>query len=116
MKIIVPMTEKRLKSFTKSESCGIVRGLSVRVVKLSDGSLAKYFVLRIRTIERLFTLGKYPDMSLSEAFKKAADWREKIAQGIDPAAEERAKLESLRRNKVEEHAPDVLTFEKLIYD
>ena len=116
MKFVVPMTEKRLRSLSKDEACGVVPGLMVRVVKLRDGSLAKYFVLRARSINRYFTLGKYPELGLSEAFKKAADWKDKIAQGIDPAAEERAKLESLRRNKVEEHAPDVLTFEKLIYD
>ncbi len=74
----------------------------MRVVELSDGSFSKHFVLRARAIGRVLTLGKYPEPSLAEAFKNTADWGEKIAQGIDPAAEELVS--------------DVQTFEKLIYD
>lgn len=82
---------------------------------LKNGESAKYFVLRERSINRTFTLGKYPDMSLAEAFKKAAEWKEKVKQGIDPVKEEKERRDVLRR----EHdgvceALDILTFEKLI--
>lgn len=111
--IIVPrMTEKRLKTLTKSAACGVVPGFTVQVTKLKDGSLAKYFVLRDKRIKRVFSLGKYPDMSLAEAFEKARIWRDKIDKGIDPAKEERALLEALKRPDVA--SEDVLTFEKLI--
>ena len=93
------MTEKRLKALTKHEACGVVPGLSVHVSKLKDGSLVKYFVLRDRVANRTFSLGKYPAMSFAEAFKKAAAWKDKIAQGMDLVAEERALRESLRRRK-----------------
>lgn len=84
MKLVAPITEKKLKSITKSTACGGVPGLWVKVVELKGGKLAKYFVLRERTIGRIFTLGKYPDMPLSEAFKKAAEWKKMVKQGVGP--------------------------------
>ncbi len=74
----------------KTTACGVVPGLIVKEAKLSDGSIAKYFVLREPSIKRMFTLGCYPKMSLAEAFRKASEWKEKIAMGIDPLAEEKA--------------------------
>lgn len=115
MKMVSPMTEKRLKALIKSAACGVVPGLNVRVVELKDGSLAKYFVLRERSVNRTFTLGKYPDLSLSDAFKKAAVWKKKIKQGVDPSAEEKALRDALKRQpEASEAEQDVLTFEKLI--
>ncbi len=115
MKLVAPITEKKLKSITKSTACGGVPGLWVKVVELKGGKLAKYFVLRERTIGRIFTLGKYPDMPLSEAFKKAAEWKKMVKQGVDPAKEEKERRDALRRERetVLEVA-NVLTFEKLI--
>lgn len=113
MRLSSRMTEKKLKTLQKTTACGVVPGLSVKVVKLSDGSLAKYFVLREYSIERTFTLGRYPKMSLAEAFRKAADWKEKISQGIEPVEEEKAIKQTLSHSI---NAQDnVLTFEKLIY-
>lgn len=111
MRIAATMTEKRLRSLTKSTACGVVPGFWVSVKKLKDGSYRKYFVLRERTIGRFFTLGAYPELSLAEAFKKAAVWKDKIAQGVDPAEEEKALKMALRREKP---SADVLTFETLI--
>lgn len=115
MKLVAPITEKKLKSITKSTACGGVPGLWVKVVELKGGKLAKYFVLRERTIGRIFTLGKYPDMPLSEAFKKAAEWKKMVKQGVDPAKEEKERRDALRRERetVLEVA-NVLSFEKLI--
>lgn len=73
MRLAERMTEKQLKAVTKTRACGGVPGLVVKVVKLKDGSLAKYFILRESTINRIFTLGRYPQMSLADAFKKAAE-------------------------------------------
>lgn len=115
MKIVAPITEKKIKSITKHTACGIVPGLYVWVMKLKNGETAKYFVLRERSINRTFTLGKYPEMSLAEAFKKAADWKEKVKQGIDPAKEEKERRDALRREREGVcEALDILTFEKLI--
>lgn len=36
-------------------------------------------------------------MSLAEAFAKASDWRQKMADGIDPVAEEKAKRAALSK-------------------
>ena len=82
MRLAERMTEKQLKAVTKTRACGGVPGLVVKVVKLKDGSLAKYFILRESTINRIFTLGRYPQMSLADAFKKAADWKVKIRQAL----------------------------------
>lgn len=115
MKIVAPITEKKIKSLTKHTACGVVPGLYVWVLPLKNGEMAKYFVLRDRSIKRSFTLGKYPDMSLSEAFKKAAEWKELISQGVDPAKEEKERRDALRREREDVcEALDILTFEKLI--
>lgn len=115
MKIVAPITEKKIKSITKHTACGVVPGLYVWVMTLKNGETAKYFVLRERSINRTFTLGKYPDMSLTEAFKKAAEWKEKVKQGVDPAKEEKERRDALRREQEGIHdALDILTFEKLI--
>lgn len=115
MKLVAPITEKKLKSITKSTACGGVPGLWVKVVELKGGKLAKYFVLRERTIGRTFTLGKYPDMPLSEAFKKAAEWKKMVKQGVDPAKEEKERRDALRRERATVlEVANVLTFEKLI--
>lgn len=113
MRVAVRMTEKKLRSLDKPTACGVVPGLWAKVVTLKDGTKATYFVLRARAIGRVFTLGTYPKMSLSEAFEKAAEWKKKIDQGIDPAEEEKAQKKALVR-KDEPQAEDVLTFEKLI--
>lgn len=111
MRVIQRITEKQLKTLTKTTACGVVPGLTVKVKELSDGSIAKYFVLREQSIKRVFTLGQYPKMSLAEAFKKAKEFREKLAKGIDPSVEEKEIKKSLSRTNRE----NGLTFEKLIF-
>ena len=115
MRIAERMTERKLKTLTKDCACGVVPGLVVSIRTLSDGTIAKYFLLRVRKIGRVFALGKYPSMTLSEAFAKAADWKEKIAQGIDPAEEEKAKAKVLSKTPVIEIDENTLTLEKLMY-
>ena len=91
------MTEHKLKTLTKDAACGVVPGLYVSIRKLAGGSLAKYFVLKVRSAGRSLNLGRYPAMSLAEAFAKASDWRQKVADGIDPVAEEKAKRAALSK-------------------
>lgn len=108
------MTERKLKTLTKDTACGVVPGLYVSIRKLADGSLAKYFVLKVRSTGRSLNLGRYPAMSLAEAFAKASDWRQKMADGIDPVAEEKAKRAAL--SKTPQATDDsVLTYEKLMF-
>lgn len=113
MRVVPKMTDRQLKTLTKTTACGVVQGLAVKVRVLNDGTLAKYFILRDRVSNRVFSLGRYPEMSLATAFEKAKDWKEKIDKGIDPTLEERQARESLRKEK-KESTEEVLTFEKLI--
>lgn len=78
MRLADRMTEKQLKATVKTTACGGVPGLVLKVTKLKDGTMAKYFILRESTLNRIFTLGRYPQMSLAEAFKKAAEWKAKL--------------------------------------
>ncbi|MCG5031706.1 integrase family protein [Mesosutterella sp. OilRF-GAM-744-9] len=114
MRVANRMTEKRLKALTADASCGVVPGLYVSVRRLKDGSYAKYFLLRERSLKRVFTLGKFPEMTLAEAFEKGRLWKKKIAEGIDPAKEEKAAMEALRPADPGKEE-NVLTFEKLIW-
>lgn len=115
MKNVVPITAKKIKTLTKHTACGVVPGLYVWVKTLKNGETARYFVLRERSVNRSFTLGKYPDMSLSEAIRKATEWKKKIEHGIDPAEEAKERKNALRSEQDEVcDAPDLLTFAELI--
>lgn len=115
MRVANRMTDKRLKALTADASCGIVPGLYVGVRKLKDGTYARYFLLRDRGLKRVFTLGKYPEMSLAEAFEKGLRWRKLIAEGIDPSEQEKASRDALRPSPAPQKEEDALTFEKLIW-
>lgn len=92
-KLLAKITDKKLQSITKRTACGGVPGLIVKVSKLQNGYLRKYFFLRYQRngSARHFALGAYPEMSLAEAFKKAAEWRKKLDEGIDPSEEQKIK-------------------------
>lgn len=108
------MTDARLKSLKKTAACGETPGFWCVVRKLKSGKLSKYFVLRVRFDDgssRVLALGKYPQLSLADAFKKAAEWRVLVDKGIDPAEEEKKRRDALKPKKPE---PEALTFEQLI--
>lgn len=109
-KVAPKMTEKKLRAITQETACGVVSGLYVRPRELSDGTIAKYFILRDRPSGRVFQLGRYPQMSLSEAFAKAADWKGKLKEGIDPVAEAKAK-----RNLLKKDAQKQISLKEIIY-
>ncbi len=77
--LLAKITDKKLQSITKTIACGVVPGLIVKVSKLQNGYLRKYFFLRYQRngSARHFALGAYPEMSSAEALKKAAEWRKK---------------------------------------
>lgn len=106
------MTDKKLRSVVSDTACGVVRGLYVRPRRLGDGSVVRYFILRDKKSGRSWQLGKYPELSLSDAFAKAAEWRAKIDAGIDPAAELKAKQEALKAS--EDEQPDA-TVKDVVY-
>lgn len=112
MRLSKTMTERQLKSLSKTTACGVVPGLTVKVVKLKDGTVSKYFILRATNLNKVLTLGQYPEMSLSQAFAKAKLWKEKLNAGIDPALEEKDLKSRLAKKQKLENA---LTYEKLIY-
>ncbi len=92
-KLLAKITDKKLQSVTKTTACGGVPGLIVKVSKLQNGYLRKYFFLRYQRAggTRYFSLGSYPETTLAEAFKKAAEWRKKLDEGIDPTQEQKLK-------------------------
>lgn len=110
-KIAERMTEKKLRTLTKDCACGVVPGMYVRVRTLSDGTIGRYFVLIDRATKRVFPLGRYPKLSLSDAFKKAAEWKELVKNGINPLEEEKKKQQVLSKT------PDTnkITVKDLIY-
>ena len=52
------LTDRDIESLTKTTACGGVPGFSVLVRKLSDGTVSKFFILRMRKEKRVITLGK----------------------------------------------------------
>ena len=67
------LTDRDIESLTKTTACGGVPGFSVLVRKLSDGTVSKFFILRMRKEKRVITLGKYPAMSVNLAYQKALE-------------------------------------------
>ena len=47
------------------------------------------FKFKMHGREKLLALGQYPDVSLEKARKRRSDAREKVADGVDPAAQKR---------------------------
>src|SRR3979409_1156500 len=52
------------------------------------------FKYRIGGVEKLLTLGAYPDVSLKRAREKRDDARRHVADGIDPGANSRAERDA----------------------
>ncbi|MFQ5674053.1 MAG: tyrosine-type recombinase/integrase [Nitrospinales bacterium] len=82
-------TDAKIKSLKPSEKTHIVwegSGFGVRVSPTG----AKSFILMYRVpgnrTRRLWTIGKYPQITLATARRMAAQGREKIIKGIDPGA------------------------------
>ncbi|XKH00789.1 integrase arm-type DNA-binding domain-containing protein [Marinobacter nauticus] len=83
------------KPYNTYHAVGGVSGLLLQAAATG----AKTWILRtkIGNKRRLIGLGGYPDVSLSEARRKASEMKDKIAQGIDPVEERKAaKLEMVR--------------------
>lgn len=92
-KLLAKITDRKLQSITKTTSCGGVPGLIVKVTPLQNGYLRKYFFLRYQRngSTKHYSIGAYPETSLAEAFKKAAQWRKLLDDGIDPTEELKTK-------------------------
>ncbi len=67
--------------------------------------------MRDREINRVFSLGQYPEMSLSGTFAKAGEWKRKIHAGIDSVVEEKERKLLLMHSK---NFEERLTFETVI--
>jgi integrase len=86
-----------------------VSGFGCRVT----GAGARSFVLnyRVKGQERRYTIGAYPDYSVTAAREEAKRLKQEIGKGVDPLAEKQADREAptmadLAARYVEEHLPD----------
>lgn len=84
---------------------GKVPGLLLQVTEGGGRS----WVLRVRVgiKRRGFGLGSFPAVSLEKARKKAKELREQVAQGVDPAADKKARKQALKTAQLK-----ALTFEQ----
>lgn len=67
----------------------VADGKGLLLLVQPSGSLLWRFKYRFRGIEKKLSFGRFPDVSLQEARAFRDEAREKIEQGIDPAAEKR---------------------------
>ena len=98
---------KRVKE--KKPTAGLSDGGGLTFTLSKAGTAA--WVLRYRTgrKRRELTLGRYPDLSLADARKKAAKERTRITDGADPAAEKRhARLTKASARTFRELAEDYM--------
>lgn len=98
---------KRLKATEKKQTFSDGGGLAL-VINPTDKGGTKYFVYNYRYNEKQQTLriGKYPDISLSEARLKHQQARNDLANGISPAAKK-------QQAKQEQRAALLNTFERI---
>lgn len=90
-----PLTDKTIKNAKPSDKPRrLFDGGGLHLLINPDGS--KYWRLKylLHGKEKRIGLGVYPDVSLAEARKKAAEERRKLKDGNDPAAERKAAKES----------------------
>jgi hypothetical protein len=76
----------------------VERGLFM-LVTTAGGPLWR-FKYRVGGVEKLLTLGAYPDVSLKRAREKRDDARRALTDGIDPAAKRRAESDALARRPI----------------
>jgi integrase len=69
-------------------------GLKFRVT--SGGAKSWSLLYRINGLQHRFTIGPWPTIDIAAARKKAAEARDKIAKGVDPAGEKAAGLQAAR--------------------
>lgn len=71
-----------------------VRGLALRVT--SNNARSWVFMYRVEGVKnrRVYTIGKYPTVSLKDARKEARDARAKVDRGRDPALEKKRAREA----------------------
>src|SRR5260370_17538967 len=85
------------------------RGLFMLVTP-SGGRLWR-FRYRLGGVEKLLTLGPYPDVSLKRAREKREDARKLVADGVDPRAKQQAKRKA-QATTFESHATECITLPK----
>jgi integrase len=76
------------KPYKLYDECGLFM-----LVTTAGGRLWR-FKYRVGGLEKLLTLGAYPDVSLKRAREKRDDARRALADGIDPAAKRRAESDA----------------------
>jgi len=113
MPILTKPTDRTISSLNPTERTDYTiageKGLMLRV----EASGRKTWAFRYRPIgsddRKRFPLGEHPDVSLSQARDRAADARDKVRLGHDPAAER----DTLRDQRKQHENEDALTFNLL---
>lgn len=92
-RFIPTLSNRQVSLLQKTTSLGGVPGFILKVQPGKYG-ISKTYILKmaVNGKVRVFTLGSFDKMSLAEARSLAAEWREKIQKGIDPAAERKREL------------------------
>lgn len=91
-KILKALTEKQVRSLTKTTHLGGVPGFLLTVTKRSDGSLSKRYTLRIKLTNGKLTdrsIGNFENLSYKQAKQRALTLRQELLDGIDYSLENR---------------------------
>jgi len=92
-KLAQRLTDYEIKRLKPGDKKGLGRGLYI----LCDGGGAKSWIYRYKRLdgkETSLSMGKYPEVSIKLAEKRAAEANELIEQGIDPSSARKASLAS----------------------
>jgi len=92
MPILTELSVRAAKAAEKPYKLYDERGLFM-LITTAGGRLWR-FKYRVGGVEKLLTLGAYPDVSLKRARERRDDARRALADGIDPAAKRRAESDA----------------------
>ncbi len=103
----IKAAKPRAKPYKLSDSQGLFLAIS------TAGGKTFRLKFRFAGVERSLTLGKYPQISLTQARKKAAEAREALAHGIDPAEQKQVTKQATIAAKQAEQAKITNTLEAI---
>jgi hypothetical protein len=94
---VIPLTEIQIKNAKAADKeYKMFDGHGLYLLVKTDGSKHWRYKYRFAGVDKLTSLGKYPQVSLLQARQKHLELKTKIADGINPAEEKIKSKQALK--------------------
>jgi len=113
-KAITALSDKAIKSAkSKDKDYKLQDGKGLFLLIAKSGGKRWRLRYKFEGKEKLLALGLYPEISLAIARKMREDYREQIAQGIDPSQERKKTKEMQKQKDVDDKSSTLFSFKVL---